>query len=104
MPVYGIVAKVGFAADEPPRKWRPAKVANLIEWLFPVDGFGLFAPKAVAIGQGTFAEFLRSKTGAHLGGWAEGYRSQELESRRSVTACGRIGVSAFFRAVSLLTR
>jgi hypothetical protein len=50
VPVYRIITKVCFAADDPTRKRWPAKVANLVERSFPVDGFGLFGPKAVAIG------------------------------------------------------
>src|ERR1700756_5366159 len=88
MPVYGIVANVGFTADKPPRERRPAEVAHLIDRVFPVDGFGLFDPKAVTIGQGTFAEFLCSKTGAHFGGMREdtGARSWNLGE-----ACRRVG-------------
>jgi len=50
MSIHRIVANIGFAADEPPGERRPAKIANLVEWTLPVNGFGLFSPKTVAIG------------------------------------------------------
>ncbi len=47
--VDGVVADVGFAADEPLGERRPGKIENLAERLVPVDALGFFTPEGVRI-------------------------------------------------------
>jgi hypothetical protein len=49
VPIDGVVAKIGFAADEPLGERRPGKVEYLTERLVPVDEFGFFSPESVRI-------------------------------------------------------
>jgi hypothetical protein len=56
--VDGVVAEVGFTADEPLDERRLGKIVDLLGLLVPVDQLGLLAPEAVAVFDGAFVECL----------------------------------------------
>jgi hypothetical protein len=67
MPIDRVVAKIGFAADEPASERWPGKIADSLERLVPKNSFGLFSPELLALHKGSVTErqcFLRY---AHLG-------------------------------------
>ena len=49
VPVNGVVAEIGFAADEPLGKGRLAVFEYLAEGLVPIDQLGLLAPERIAV-------------------------------------------------------
>ncbi len=51
VPVHGVVAQVRAAAGEPARERCPARIADAVERVLPVDQRRLLGPERVAIGQ-----------------------------------------------------
>jgi hypothetical protein len=49
MPIHGVVAEIGRAADEPTRKGRTAGVADLRGRCLPIDAPGLLGPEGIAL-------------------------------------------------------
>jgi hypothetical protein len=68
MPIHGVVAQVGLAADKPLRERWARKIANLLRRRLPVDQFGLFGPEFVALLNRTLVE-IGILTHDILAGW-----------------------------------
>ena len=58
VPVDGVVADVGRAADEPLGKGWVAVVANLLRLRLPINFLSLFGPKGVGLGERAAVKFL----------------------------------------------
>ena len=58
MPVDGVVAQIGGAADKPVGKGWVAVVANLLRLRLPLNFFSLFGPKGVGLLQRAAVKFL----------------------------------------------
>jgi hypothetical protein len=49
VPIDSVVTQIGFSTGKPFGKRWIGVIANLFEWLMPINQFGLFTPEAIAV-------------------------------------------------------